>query len=232
MFFPCAVGACYLGLWAMAATGIGSTPLILLVMIGLVPLVNTPFDWASVGFTRALLRRGCDRGAPSPLWLGLLDFAIGLVLLVLLAAALVAGLHAVNWLTVLVAGKELIDLPNRLYILIRWPRAPENWWIYLTLFSTLIPSALNLVIGMFSLVSVAFPLHRRWLIKTIPRLQATGWDETRRRALAVLGAQAFLGVFMAGLVLWGAAATMLYVGQYVLFGLLYEARLLEWLLQT
>jgi hypothetical protein len=53
-----------------------------------------PFDWASLGFTRALLRWGCEPDAPSPLWLGLFDFAIGLVLLVLLTLVLIAGLHA------------------------------------------------------------------------------------------------------------------------------------------
>jgi hypothetical protein len=29
-------------------------------MIALLPLVNLPFDWASIGMTRALLRRGCE----------------------------------------------------------------------------------------------------------------------------------------------------------------------------
>jgi hypothetical protein len=201
-------------------------------MIGLVPLVNVPFDWASVGFTRALLRRGCDPGAPSPLWLGLLDFAIGLLLLVLLAAALVAALHAVDWLSVRASHKDLIDLPRRLYNLVEKPRDPGNWWIYFTLFSTLIPSALNLLIGSFSLVTVAFPWRRRWLLANIPRLQKEGWDATRKKVLAVLAAQAFLGVFAAGLALWGIASAMLYLGQFALFRFLDEAVLLERLLPT
>ena len=231
-FWPLGMAICYVALWVEASYDISSNAQIFLVMTSLVPLVNVPFDWASVGFTRALLRRGCDPGAPSPLWLGLFDFVIGLLLLVLLAAALVAALHAVDWLTMRVAGRELIDLPSRLYSLVQTPHDPGNWWIYLTLFSTLIPSALNLVIGMFSLVTVAFPLRRRWLLDIIPRLQPTGWDATRRKVLAVLGAQAFLGVFGAGLALWGVAAAMLYLGQYLLFGFLYEAVLLEWLLPT
>ena len=32
----------------------------LCILLGLLPLVNLPFDWASLGMTRALLRRGCE----------------------------------------------------------------------------------------------------------------------------------------------------------------------------
>ena len=162
----------------------------------------------STGLLSASPVRCCDaavRGAPSPLWLGLLDFAIGLVLLVLLAAALVAALHAVDWISRYTEGRELIDLPRRLLSLAQRPRDAENWWVYFALFSTLIPSALNLLIGMVSLVTVAFPL-RRWLLATIPRLQKEGWDGTRKKVLAMLAAQSFVGVSGPLLAGWAVVA--------------------------
>ena len=65
-------------------------------MFALIPIVNVPFDWASLGLTRALLRRGVEEGAPSPLWLGLGDFVLGLILLALLAVALIAALQTAD----------------------------------------------------------------------------------------------------------------------------------------
>ncbi len=62
-FWPVALFACYLILWAEIRLGVRDELLLLLVMLGLVPLVNIPFDWTSIGATRALLRRGCEPGA-------------------------------------------------------------------------------------------------------------------------------------------------------------------------
>jgi hypothetical protein len=63
----------------------------------------------------------------------------------------------------------------------------------------LIPSAMNLAIGTFSLVTVSFPKHRARLIAKIRGLRGPGFDRTRREILLALGAQAFLGAFAAGL---------------------------------
>lgn len=226
------LGLVYLGLWASTAYHASDNRKLLLVMLGLVPLLNVPLDWASIGFTRALLRRGCERDAPSPLWLGLLDFAIGLGLLVILAAVLILGLHAADSLIVRAGGTLLINVPRRLYQLIATPRDPGNWWIYLTLFSTPIPSALNLAIGSFSLTTLWFPRHRLHLIAKIRGLHGAGLDKTRREILLGLGMQAFLGAFAAGLAIWGVVSGLLLLAPYMLFALEYEAVVVEWLLPT
>jgi hypothetical protein len=201
-------------------------------MLGLVPLVNLPLDWASIGFTRALLRRGCEPDAPSALWLGLLDFAIGVLLLICLATFLVVALHVADSVVLRAGGKQLINVPARLYQLIVTPRAPANWWIYLTVFSTLIPSAMNLMIGIFSLVTVSFPKHRARLVAKIRGLQGAGLDRTRREILLALGTQAFLGALTSGLVIWGVIAALLLLAPYMLFGLVYVSVYIEWLLPT
>jgi hypothetical protein len=230
--WPAIFAAIYVGLWADTAASEPQDLKLLLVMFGLVPLLNVPLDWASIGFTRALLRRGCERGAPSPLLLGLLDFAVGLVLLAILGAFMVVALHAADSLIVRAGGVVLIDVPMRLYRIVAAPAGPGNWWIYLTVFSTLIPSAMNLAIGMFSLVTVSFPKHRERLIAKILGLRGVGFDRTRRKILLELGAQAFLGAFAAGIAIWGIVWLLLMLAPWFLFGLEYLAVYVEWLLPT
>jgi hypothetical protein len=230
--WPVMIAAVYLGLLANAAAREPNDAMMLVVMLGLVPLVNVPLDWASIGATRALLRRGCERGAPSPLLLGLLDFGIGLILLAVLSVFMVVALQAVDSLIIRAGGKVLINVPQRLYRIIATPRDPGNWWIYLTVFSTLIPSAMNLAIGTFSLVTVSFPKSRQRLIAKIRGLRGPGLDTTRREILLALGAQAFLGTFTAGLAIWAVVSLLLLAAPYYLFVLEYLAVYVEWLLPT
>ena len=44
-----------------------------LLFLGLLTLLNAPFDWASLGLTRALLRRGLELGGWWPYLLALAD---------------------------------------------------------------------------------------------------------------------------------------------------------------
>ena len=231
IFWPVAIVASYAVLWFQARIHANDSILMILTMIGLVPLINMPFDWASVGFTRALLRRGCERGAMSPLWLGLIDFAIGLALLLLLAASLVVALHLVD---VVVSrhrdGVELIDMPKRLIALYARPGDPGNWWVYLTLFSTLIPSALNLLVGMIS-VATWYPRRQRLeLRRKIGLLQPTGRGPTQHSILLALSLHAFVGTLATGLLMWGTLALFASLAPYVLEMYLLLAVALTWLL--
>jgi hypothetical protein len=45
----------------------------LLLFLGLLTLLNAPFDWASLGLTRALLRFGIEQGGPWPFFYALID---------------------------------------------------------------------------------------------------------------------------------------------------------------
>ncbi len=179
--------------------------LLFIVMLGLVPLVNIPFDWASVGVTRALLRRGCEADARSPFWLGVLDFGLGVVLLIGLAAALMAALWAADRLTAHPGTAPLIDLPRLVHRIATDPDESANWWVYLTLFSTMIPSVLNCLIGAFSLISWSLPSWRRWMLEVIPTLEQPGLGRTRRLVQLALGGQVAVGTVLTGVVLWGFA---------------------------
>ena len=231
MLWPVAIVVCYLGLWLQARLQGPDTASMPLIVIGLVPLVNMPFDWASVGFTRALLRRGCERDAMAPLRLGSIDFAIGLILLLLLAATLIVALHLVD---VVMApyrqGTDLIDVPKRLLALYARPGDPGNWWIYLTLFSTLIPSVLNLLVGMVS-VATWFPRRQRLAIRRkIRLLSQSGRDTTRHAILRSLGLHAGFGTAATGLLIWATLSLLALVAPYVLQMFLLFAVWLEWVL--
>jgi len=89
---------------------------------------------------------------------------------------------------------------------------------------------MNLAIGMFSLVTLAFPKHRERLITRIRGLRGTGLDKTRRKMLLALGAQAGLGAFAAGLAIWGIVAALLLLAPDFRFLLEYVAVYVEWLL--
>ena len=76
----------------------------MLLFFGLLTLVNAPFDWASLGLTRALLRRGLERGGWWPLWYALIDAAAAAVIIAALTVAMVVFVQAFDDLAALAAG--------------------------------------------------------------------------------------------------------------------------------
>ena len=176
-------------------------------MFALIPIVNVPFDWASLGLTRALLRRGVEEGAPSPLWLGLGDFVLGLILLALLAVALIAALQTADALIAHFGGVPVADVVALLDNIADKPRDPANYWAYATLFSTLIPSALNAVIGAVSLIGWWWGPPREWALTQLTQLLSVDRDETdegiRLRVAALLALQVGIGAALTCFALWG-----------------------------
>ena len=71
-----------------------------LLFLGLLTLLNAPFDWASIGLTRALLRRGLELGGWWPYFLGLVDAAVAAVVIAVLALAMVLGVQAFDVLAI------------------------------------------------------------------------------------------------------------------------------------
>jgi hypothetical protein len=210
--------------------GLRDERLLFLIMLGVVPLVNSPFDWASIGATRALLRRGCEPDTLAPLWLALIDVVIGLILMALLAAALIVALQTVDWMAEAAGRAPPIDIPKRLLRIHDAPLGPENWWIYLTLFSTMIPSALNAIIGMCSLTTWFLPKARNRLIHKIEHLKPDDYS-IRHSAAIGLAAPVFLGTFLAGLVIWAVSQAILYGASFTLAWFLWLAVAFQSLLQ-
>jgi hypothetical protein len=72
----------------------------LLLFLGLLTVLNAPFDWASLGLTRALLRRGLELGGWGPYLLPLVDAALAGVIIAALALTMVIGVQTFDELAV------------------------------------------------------------------------------------------------------------------------------------
>ena len=184
-------------------------------MLALLPLVTLPFDWASLGATRALLRRGCESHGPfwlrSPTLLGVADLVIGMVLSGLLALALIVALVGADALVVLAGRAPVIEAGNLLRLIDEHPGDPAHYWVYFTLLSTLLPSFVNALIGVLSLLTFSLPAARRWLIATIPTCHEPGRSGTRYLTVVMLSAHWSFGTFLTGAGLWGLWQAVLLV---------------------
>lgn len=139
--------------WAGATEGWHLIGPVLLIL-GLLTLVNAPFDWVTLGLTRGLLRRGIEKGGWWPLVYGLIDLAVAVVVIALLAVAILWAVQAFDAMTLIGRGKRVLDVGGTLAALGDPHRrtAPEYWWLYAMLFSTLVPSIVNVALGALSIV--------------------------------------------------------------------------------
>lgn len=140
-----------------------------LLFLGLLTLLNAPFDWISLGLTRGLLRRGLEVGGWAPLGLALLDALLAAVIVGALTFTMVLGVQLFDALAVAGGGQDKAVLPlTTLFDGIQaHPTAPEYWWVYALLLSTMIPSILNLAIGGASLAR-GLPWMSSWVLRSMP----------------------------------------------------------------
>ena len=180
----------------------------LLLFLGLLTLINAPFDWVSLGLTRALLRRGLERQGWWPYVYSFFDIAFATVIIVLLVVAMVIGVQAFDELAVLGSGdpvKVVLSLHALFEGIAAKPAEPEYWWVYALLLSTMIPSLVNLAIGGASLAR-GVPGVPALLLKFMPADRAPtaanrGWIATVLTGQVFFGA--FLGVAAQVLLIWG-----------------------------
>ena len=169
----------------------------LLLFLGLLTLINAPFDWLSLGLTRALLRRGLERQGWWPYFYSFVDIAFATIIIALLAMAMVIGVQAFNELAVLGSGDPttaVLPLAPLFNGIAANPSEPEYWWIYALLLSTMIPSLVNLAIGGASLAR-GVPGIAGGLLTYLPASRA---PTTANRAgiATVLTGQVFLGALL------------------------------------
>ena len=197
----------------------------LLIGICLIPLINVVFDWGSIGLTRHLLRKNLH-GGPGR-WStsrAALDFIIAMALLVLLAITLVSVLTLVDQIgyargmTTAIVGVDAVldDICGE-------PAAPRHWWIYFTLFSTLIPTFIHGVIWVGSLSSVRPKIVDQWILREMDEVAATEDPEDRighaRRAAALVLVQWTVATFLvaaACYLFWTAADHLTGAGELLL----------------
>jgi hypothetical protein len=167
-----------------------------LLFLGVLTLINAPFDWASLGLTRALLRRGLELGGWWPCFLALADALAATVIIPLLAIATVIGVQTFDHLAEHSGGPDARILPlDKLFDgIAAQPSAPEYWWLYALLLSTMFPSLLNLMIGGASLLR-GVPGLPSLLLRFMPASKAVPAFDRTWLAL-VLTSQVFIGAFL------------------------------------
>jgi hypothetical protein len=183
----------------------------LLLFLGLLTLLNALFDWASLGLTRALLRRGLELGGWWPYVLALADACLAAVIIVALALTMVVGVQAFDALAAHGGGAPTLPLDPLFNGIAAHPLAPEYWWLYALVLSSMIPSLVNLVIGGASLLRGLPGLPPLLLRKiptqgNVPKFDRT-WITTVLTAQVAAGAalgiaaQAILAVIIIGYVM-------------------------------
>ncbi|MGH6834980.1 MAG: hypothetical protein ACREC9_05395, partial [Methylocella sp.] len=196
LFLPVMIVACLGAAELLSPSPIWSASGPLLLFLGLLTLINAPFDWASLGLTRALLRRGLELGGWWPYFLAFVDAALAGVIIALLALVMVIGVQAFDELAVHGGGEKAAVLPlDALFDgIAKNPGAPEYWWAYALLLSTMIPSLVNLAISGMAL-SRGIPGLGRLLLRWIPEGREVP-DYRRPLAALVLTGQMFSGAFL------------------------------------
>jgi hypothetical protein len=175
-----------------------------LLFFGLLTLINAPFDWASLGLTRALLRRGLELRSWWPYVLAVLDGVLAAAIISALAFAMVLGVQLFDALAQYRGADPVLPLDELFERIAANPAAPEFWWIYTLLVSTMIPSLINLSIAGTSLMR-GLPLVPSLLLRFVPaRGGVLKWD--RAWIAAVLTFQAAcgigLGIVVQALLIW------------------------------
>lgn len=129
-------------------------------------------------------------------------FATGFI--TALALAMVVFVQAFDELAVRGGGKLVLPLDTLFNGIAANPAAPEFWWVYALLLSTMLPSLFNLMIAWTSILR-GIPGLPRLLLPFIPEGKvAPVWD--RRWLAVVLTGQLFaggvLGIFIQGFLAW------------------------------
>uniref|UniRef100_UPI003F952A88 hypothetical protein n=1 Tax=Rhodoblastus sp. TaxID=1962975 RepID=UPI003F952A88 len=98
-------------------------------------------------------------------WNALVGLILGVLLLAGLAAAATAGLQTMNHLSQGHGEPEFFDLAGSLHRLRANPADPAVWWVYFTLFSTMLPTVFHATIASASFVTWRLPdsWKRHWL---------------------------------------------------------------------
>jgi hypothetical protein len=175
-----------------------------LLFFGVLTLVNAPFDWAAVGLTRALLRRGLAVGGPGPLVFAIVDFIIGSVMILVLAIVAVIAVQTFDDIAALRGGPNarILPLDPLFRDLETTPTDARMAWVWLMLFSTLIPSVLNLMIGSAAVLRGFGPV-RTWILKQLPPGGVEIRDHKRWRVAALLSGQIVGGAMITTLTIYG-----------------------------
>ncbi len=137
--------------------------------------------------------------------MALVDACPTAVIIALLALTMVIGVQAFDELAVHGGGKPVLPLETLFDGIAKNPGAPEYWWVYAFLLSSMIPSIINLAIGGIAFTR-GIPWLARLILNWIPEGKAV--PEYKRQPAAIgltvqMFAGAGLGIAAQGLLAWG-----------------------------
>jgi hypothetical protein len=212
LFVPTLLLAAFAGAYFLSVLENWKDAGVFLLVLGVLTLVNAPFDWVAIGFTRALLRLGLAPGGRGPYFYALLDAIVAVPLIMLLAFVTIVAVQTFDDIAVLRAGPQARILPlGPLFEgLENKPGDPTLWWIWLMLFSTLIPSLCNLVIGAAAFLR-GLPFVNNWILSRMPIGKAMR-DSERLYVSGALAGQLVGGMLISGVLIYVLAAYVVPLG--------------------
>lgn len=149
-------------LWLSQQTNVTAEAYSLPIFLSLLPLLNAPLDWLSLGVTRSLLYAITDRvhsGFRAFSW-AMVDCLVAFFFLVLITVIMVSSMAGINGIAAYFGGNQIINLRLIFDGMAIEPFHPNFWWIYFILGSTLIPTMLHMLIASWS-IFLWLPQH--WL---------------------------------------------------------------------
>jgi hypothetical protein len=185
LFLGAVTAVCIVIAREISATGAWSIAGPIVLFYGLLSAINAPFLWLSLGLTRALLWLGLEREGWWPYFFALLDATVAVLVIMVLVVVMVTGVQVLNTAAVLGGGTPVLAVSPLLDGIAANPAAPQYWWIYALLLSTMIPSLLNLAIGGFSLVR-GIPILSRYLHAHLPKDEAVAPEDRTWIALILM----------------------------------------------
>jgi hypothetical protein len=132
----------------------GSAPIVL--FLALLPAINAPFDWMSLAITRFVLRVLAGTSEKVLWWwenpltqvfvqpaVIFINFLLAATLAFMIVVATAGGMSLFNWVHEFAGGHRIIDVPAIIEQVRANPWDERWWWLYATMFWTLVPTLLH-----------------------------------------------------------------------------------------
>ncbi|MCR2833529.1 hypothetical protein [Parerythrobacter lacustris] len=131
-----------------------NSDLSLVFLLPILTYINGFFDWISIGITRYLVRAGIMRNSIWAIGFGILDVFLGLFVLIGLCVAIILSSAFLLTLGAPNPSSNSFEIDTILADLRNQPssQSTQSYWAYWIVFSSLIPSMVNLSVASFSII--------------------------------------------------------------------------------
>jgi len=148
----------------LSGTSADTNAMIVLFLV-ILPLLNAPINWLSLGLTRGLLQTIGKKRLPEKriLCWSLVDLAIAIILTVAVSAILVTGIAFFDQFVLKFSNSAIVDLPQRLAELRRNPWSIDHFWFYSLVLPSIQPILMHAIIALMALISWLPSQYRHWM---------------------------------------------------------------------